>query len=820
MNWFWWLAKPLFWYVRTQVVPENPVSWLNLRSDRPVVYVLPLRSLSDLLILYHHCLKLNLPLPTLSLRQLGAIRGGAAYLYLGRLGILQPLRPTDRTNPSAPLVELVKLVEEKLQEDVQLVPVSILWGRDPGREELSIFKLLFADDEHAGILQRFFIVIAQGRNVFVKFGKAISLRELVDEGAGPEQTARKLRRVLRVHFRKERNNALGPKLADRSQIMETLIATRPIQAAIDQETRSSGAKRQKVERKARYYIREIAAEPTPSTIRLFDIVLTWLWNKVFDGLVVRNTERLHHLPSDAEIIYVPTHRSHFDYLLIGYALYHAGITTPHTFAGINLNFWPIGGMFRKIGAFYVRRTFRGNRLYTSVFNEYIHYLLTKGHSIKFFPEGGRSRTGRLLAPKTGMMAMIVHSYLRDSSRPYVLMPVSIGYDTVMEVKTYVHELRGSSKRKESIGQLLKARKVLGAQYGKVYIGFGEPIYLNQVLDQMHPQWRDERSGSELKPAWMAPVVSKLAGSVMENINAATVCSPVAFFAVILLANPQRAMTEPDLLMVFEILRRLIDESKYCPDICVPEGDPKKLLLSVERVAPVRRLQDPGGDVIYLGENDGILLSYYRNNILHLFAMPSLIASFFQHRDTMPQATIMATCQKMYPFLKPEFFLPWSNAELTSVVEKYIDIMVRSGLLIRQGDELQRPEVVSEKFVALKLLGVALGHVFQRYSISVTLLASASRDGAVIERADYESRCQQMAQRVSLLNGVNDIEFYDRALFKNYIEMLAAEGYLEFKNGGLQAATKLPAFAELLSNLLSPDVQQSVKRISAQTETLP
>ena len=100
-----------------------------------------------------------------------------------------------------------------------------------------------------------------------------------------------------------------------------------------------------------------------------------------------------------EIVYVPCHRSHMDYLLLSYVIYHQGMVPPHIAAGINLNFWPAGPIFRHGGAFFIRRTFKGNPLYSTVFREYLNLLFAKGYSVEFFTEGGRSRTGRLLPPR-------------------------------------------------------------------------------------------------------------------------------------------------------------------------------------------------------------------------------------------------------------------------------------------------------------------------------------------------------------------------------------------------------------------------------------
>lgn len=123
-------------------------------------------------------------------------------------------------------------------------------------------------------------------------------------------------------------------------------------------------------------------------LRVADRFLRWLWNKLYQGIDVQNADRVRKLALDGhEIVYVPCHRSHIDYLLLSYVLYHQGLVPPHIAAGINLNFWPVGGMFRRGGAFFIRRTFKGNRLYSTIFREYLAELFHRGYSVEYFIEG-------------------------------------------------------------------------------------------------------------------------------------------------------------------------------------------------------------------------------------------------------------------------------------------------------------------------------------------------------------------------------------------------------------------------------------------------
>jgi glycerol-3-phosphate O-acyltransferase len=814
-NQFWvfaWLRNILFLWVRSTILPENPKENLNLKPGVPVCYVLNSGSVSDLLVLEEAVHKTGLPRPVHTIHSLRS-SGTSSYVSLRKMGLLQ-VRREKNNQPPSPLSNLVKLASENKEMEVNLVPVSVFWGRNPGKEKGSIFKMLFFDDEHAGTLQKLFIIIAQGRSNYIRFGKPISLRDLVNEGAPPEETARKLRRVLRVHYRSQRIAALGPSLPGRSSVISNLLQSKSIIKAVQDEARKKNMTPEKAEARAVRYINEIAAEQNHSVVRVFDVFLTWLWNRIFNGIEIKNVQRIRDIDQSHEIIYLPSHRSHMDYLLLGYSLYRSGFPPPHTAAGINLNFWPIGPLLRRCGAFFIRRSFKGNRLYASVFNEYVHYLLVKGYPVKFYPEGGRSRTGKLLSAKTGMLAMVVHSFLRNSDRPYTFVPVYIGYDKVMEVRTYQSELRGTKKRNESVSQLLGARKVLKTVFGKAYISFGEPFLLADFLDTQHPDWKNDAVDSEVKPAWMHKVVSKLGNKVLTDVNSNAVLSPVATVSLILLASPTRAMAEEDLLYFIDKLTNALKAAPYSRNIHVPNETPVELLAQAMKVSKIERFAHPSGDVIFVDERESVHLTYYRNNVLHLIVVPSLIASFFQHNDRMRLDALIKGAAILYPFLKDEFFLPWDYADSEDVISNVVNALVEQKLLCREGDLIIRPDVTTLDFTSLKILSRVLGQTLERYAVSTALMARHS-DGSPFERAEFEKQCQLMAQRISILNGMNEPEFFDKNLFKNYIELLKLQGIAEDAGDGkLKISSEIRALADSAINLLSSDIRQSIRRMLA------
>ena len=216
--------------------------------------------------------------------------------------------------------------------------------------------------------------------------------------------------------------------------------------------------------------------------------------------VLHHEQVLHQVAAGNEIVYVPCHRSHMDYLLLSYIIYTKGFAIPHIAAGVNLNMPVIGRFLRKGGAFFLRRSFRGDSLYPVVFMKYLGLMMARGHSLEYFIEGGRSRTGRLLPPKTGMLSMTVRSFLRDPARPVVFIPVYFGYERLVEGETYIGELSGQPKKKESVWSLLRSLPSLRRKFGKVHVSLGEPIDLGELIRKHHPSWNGAAFADDSRPA--------------------------------------------------------------------------------------------------------------------------------------------------------------------------------------------------------------------------------------------------------------------------------------------------------------------------------
>ena len=453
-------------------------------------------------------------------------------------------------------------------------------------------------------------------------------------------------------------------------------------------------------------------------------------------------------------------------------MFRNGLTPPHIAAGINLNMPVIGSILRRGGAFFMRRSFKGNQLYTAVFNEYLHTLFSRGFSTEYFVEGGRSRTGRMLHPRTGMLAITLRSFLRDSRRPIVFVPVYIGYERVLEGRTYLGELRGATKKKESIFDLFKVVGALKQRFGQVWVNFGEPIHLDQFLDRHQPDWQDQDLGPEYRPDWLPQTTNLLAKDVARHLNDAAAINPVNpvnLVALALLSTSRQALDESALARILDLYLALLRKVPYSPSATLPDGDGQALIEYVKSMNLLAEQKDALGRILYLDEQNAVLATYYRNNVLHVFALPALIASFFQSNSRISREQLLRFARALYPYLQAELFIRWSLDELDAVIDQWLAALVEQDLLRQENDTFIRPAPSSRQYVLLILLARSVTQTLQRFYMAIALLLNAGQNALTAE--ELENLCTVMAQRLSILHGLNAPEFFDKSLFRHFIQTL-------------------------------------------------
>jgi glycerol-3-phosphate O-acyltransferase len=659
-------------------------------------------------------------------------------------------------------------------QDVQLVPVSIFVGRAPARQS-GWFSVLFSENwALVGRFRRLLAILLNGRDTVVQFSPGVRVWEILGEEMPHERQVRKVSRVLRAHFRRIKTAVIGPDLSTRRLLVDRVLDAEPVRKSIADQARKDGTEYLEAWKKAHRFAWEIAADYSNPVVRSASFALTGFWNRIYDGLNVNHIDTLKQVAPGHEVIYVPSHRSHMDYLLLSYLLYSRGIVPPHIVAGINLNMPVIGPILRRGGAFFIRRSIKGNALYAAVLGEYVAQLVGEGFSLEYFIEGGRSRTGRLLQPKGGMIVMTIKAFLRAPRRPVVFQPVYIGYEKLIEGKSYLDELTGQPKEKETIWALVKAGAgILRQHYGKVAVNFGEPIFLDDVLARHAPDWRERNGDPEDKPTWINPAVADIAQRIQVNINRAADVNPVNLLALALLATPKHAMSEADLLAQLALSKKLLAALPYSDRVTVTAMAPAEMIAYGEKIGVLTRTVHPLGDVISVEGETAVLQSYFRNNVLHLFAAASWVALCFQNNRRMSRAGLLRLGRTIYPFVQEELFLPWTPAEFAERLDATLDLFVAEGLLSvaseDEGGYLTRGPGQTDEVFRLRVISHSLQQAFERYFIAITTLVK--NGPRTLSAGELESLCQLTAQRLSLLYAPAAPEFFDKSLFRGFIQKL-------------------------------------------------
>ena len=779
----------------------------SLTATAPVCYVLARQSVLDALVLQRACAKVGLPRPRKQLLAQGLPRVQSLLALARKVGFWR--NRLDRRPPAALATMLAELKRDP-SLDVLLLPVAVYWGRAPEREYLSWIRLLFS--EHwalASNLRRGLAVLLHGRSIVVEFGTGVSMRGMMNEAAPTNQTARRIARQLTGDLIASRTAYVGPDLSHRRTLMTEVLRSRAVRTLVAQEVAEGKATRRQALLQAKGMFDEIAADYSHIFVRFGSRVLKRLWTHIYDGVEVAHADTIASVAAGNELVYVPCHRSTMDDLLMPYAIYTHGHAVPHIAAGINLNLPLVGPLLRKGGAFFMRRTFRGSPLYSAVFTRYLGAMMARGHAIQYFIEGGRSRTGRSLAPKTGMLSMTVRSYLRQPLRPIMFVPVYIGYERVMEVDSYVGELSGKPKEKETLLGFVRSLKRLRENFGHVHVNIGEPIALAPLMDAHQPDWR-EKLGREGRNGGVGPAVDALAQRIMRNIHAAAAVTPVNLLATAMLATPRQVIREADLARQIALYLRLLREAPYSDRVTVTQLGATEIVAQGLKTGVLERVND---DVLGLAPGRATSMVYYRNNVLHLIAMPSLLACCFMSSSAQRTVDLQRLARRIYPYIAAELFLRWEEGEVDHVVVAQLEALANVGLLRADtaNNAWQPAPAVSAEAMELSMLAQPTLQTIERYYLAIALLLRAG--SGVVTQAELEKRCQEMALRMNTLYGFYSPEFFDRSLFEGFLGLLRRRGVLRADGEGrLVFEEVLQRIADDAQLVLSEQLRHSILQL--------
>lgn len=532
----------------------------------------------------------------------------------------------------ARFVEALVRAQRVADRPILLVPLLLALKQRPSSFEPTPLDAIFGTVEEPGLLRALARVVAAGDAARFEVSEPIDLREVVKRNADAtgEVVAKKVRWSILHHLARVERVIHGPPLKSHGRLRLEVLRDPTLMRWLDGVAKDTGLARALLDKRASRLLDEIAARPDIDVTRAVSRALDAVWRRIYEGIHVdlAEIERLRLAARRGPIVLVPSHRSHIDSLVLAQALLKAGLMPPLLAAGENMNFFPLGALFRRCGAYFLRRSFKGDPLYVAVFRAYVKKLFTEGFSQGFFIEGTRSRTGKTLPPKLGMLSMLVDAFLDAKEPDAIFIPCHIAYERVIEARAYAGELHGQAKAKESATALVKSAGVLGGRYGHVFIAFDEPISLAEHLAS-----RGLSRAATIDDGDRRAAVQTLGHKIVYGINRAGIVTATALVAASLVGLRQKGLDEAMLLQTAAALRVHL-QRKPAGSVRFEPGQGDGDVATDLRAALDRLVGDgllvrtSAGDrvIVQAAADAGLRLEVFKNQILHHIVPESIVAA--------------------------------------------------------------------------------------------------------------------------------------------------------------------------------------------------
>jgi glycerol-3-phosphate O-acyltransferase len=567
-------------------------------------------------------------------------------------------------------------------------------------------------------------------------------------------------------------------------VHEEILARPALRGAVASLARELGKPEDAVAEQAARYLREIAATHSPYVIDLTANLIRLLYTRGY-------SERLHYdraqlqeiyaLTQRHPVVFLPSHKSNLDHLVLQYALHENGHPPNHTAGGINMNFFPVGPLIRRSGLFFIRRTFKDDPVYKLVLRQYIEYLIEKRFSLEWYIEGGRSRSGKMLPPRLGMLAYVVDAFRQGRAEDVYLIPTAITYDQIQDVGDYVAESRGAAKPRESFGWMLRVIRGIRDRLGNIYLRFGEPLSLAGALGGAEPS-------ADLEGDEPSLAVAKIAFEVAVRINRVTPITPTSLVALAMLGT-DRAVTVEETMTVLRnwldyVRRRGLPTTEELR-LDTPEGV-RVVLEALVRSGVVTSFARGPEPVYAISENQHLAAAYYRNTIVHFFVNSSIAELSLLRAaegDTADRAgAFWAEVLRLRDLLKFEFFF--------AEKEKFRD-EVRTEVMLTDPDWEARlaagPEAIHQLLRRFRPFTAhrTLRPFVEAYRTVGDELAELP-PGAPFAEPGFLARCLARGEQYRLQRRVQSVESVSSVLFATALKLASNRGLLAPGGEGLAA----------------------------------
>jgi glycerol-3-phosphate O-acyltransferase len=713
------------------------------------------------------------------------------------------------------LVRTLVEAQRKSERPILLVPQTFIWGKLAGNQKHRIFDYLLGPIDWPGRLRTVFRFLLNYRNALLRTGDDFDLKAFLDANPALSDTeaADKVRYALLRRMERERALVVGPRKKTPERLREEIVKSPKMRKHIDGAVRSNGRPLATVEAEVDKELKKLCAAPDELMLSLLHRLLDRVWNKIYDGIDIdmAGIERVREAARHGPLILLPSHKSHVDYLVLSDVFYSQQLSPPLIAAGDNLSFFPLGWILRRGGAFFIRRSFKGKKLYSALVDTYMRRLLVDGHHIEVFIEGGRSRTGKLLPPKFGILSMLVDACLALRGRTIHYVPISVGYELIVEQQSYMDELAGADKQKENIGGLLKTPEVLRSRYGRLYIQFGEVMPFDKLVDEaLELSARKSRDVDDLSPDERRALVQRIGHRATYEINRVTVVTPAALVSSCLMTNRRRGISRSQLdetaTQLRDVLKRLgarlaptIDNAGPINSRAIDEA------MALLRDGKLATQHGEGRDAVYaVPEERRPALEYYKNNVLHFFVPSALISAALLVQDedeAVSEHSLRERVRKISRLFKYDFMYR-ADTDFDQIFSDALNDMLRAGELERLVDRVRPAD--GARGERIRIYAQMLRTYFEAYFLAAKGLLGLPAEG--VARKDWLKRTMTMGQRLYLAGELENRESLAKPKLETALSALRDHGLVKLSmKGNLEPAAdashQLESFIEQLRRYL-------------------
>ncbi|KAE9334826.1 hypothetical protein PR003_g13333 [Phytophthora rubi] len=620
----------------------------------------------------------------------------------------------------------------------------------------------------------------------------------------------------------EASHVPRPHVESTGGLRNSVLESDVVRAAIEERAVAQGMDIGDVERQAASMLSTMAAQVDYKSVRKFGWLLRKVCRNMYDQIHVDETglTRIRDLLADrrGSVVLVPTHRSYVDFLLMSYVFFAYNIPVPYVAAGEDfLHMGSLTKLLRESGAYFIRRSFSDDPLYSAVFRAYTQYLVSRGHTIEFFIEGSRSRSGKQLHPKFGILNTVVDCYVSEKVKNLYIVPVTIDYEKPLEVLLHQNELLGEGKIRESISALLKAMPVVRKKFGSISVNFGVPLDVKQHVDATIARVEEQET---FVPT--SAIVEDLGYAITDALIANATCAMSHVVATILLVyrqgvSKQELVRQADWLRL-EILRRggrVVGTQGRSPTVVVDRAlELLHELVTMRRkdlVEPAITSREQYPNMIGLG--------YYRNKLLHWFNLEGVLACAYHALDAfnLPSGasstrSVSSNAEEagvdrqelldgalfLHEMLMMEFVRKDDpEADRAHLVEALAQLETRKVLVPVATSSSSAPRVEAVDGAMLSLLSTLMWPFIDSYWVAVTSLFALRPRGEVTTE-DLLKRLQWLAETMYHEKLISFYESCSRETLQNALALLERWGVL--------ASRSRPSSGKAKRNVSKPAVQ--------------